>query len=267
MAKKRKKSRPPGVDPNERRRERLEARRQAKAEALAAQQRARTRERVIRWVVVAGIAVFSVWFLFFRGAAPDSIAGANGEYDVEHFSLRGAGDHVESAVAYDSTPPVAGPHSQRPAECGTHARPISNENLVHTLEHGAVGIVYRPDTDVEQIEEIEGIVRSYDSHTFSAPFSEEMETQFAVLAWGHMMRLDELDETAVRNYIAEFRQGGDAPEAFQDCPNLVRESGAATPTPAPTLSIPEEESDGAGDGGAGGGGGGGDRQSGGKGNG
>ena len=232
MAKKKKKRPvPEGVDPNEKRRQRLEARRQAKAEAMAARRRAQMRERIIRWVVIAGLAVFTVWFLFLRGQAPDAIAG----HEVEHFDLSGGGEHTETVVEYESVPPVSGPHSQRAAECGTHDGPIADENLVHTLEHGGVGVFYGPETEVEQIEAIESLVRSYDSHTFSAPVA-EMETPFAIAAWGHMMRLDEFDEAATREFIDEFRQGGDSPEAFQDCPNTVRESAAATPTPIPIPS-------------------------------
>lgn len=244
--KKRKKQRPEGYDPNEARRQRLEARRQAKAEAMAARRRQQLRERAIRWVVIAGIAIFSVWFLFFRGQAPDAIAG----HEVEHLSLSGGGEHTETAVGYDTSPPVSGPHSQRAAPCGTHGGPLANENLVHTLEHGAVGIVYSPQAAPEEIEEIEALVRSYDSHTFSAPFL-DMKTPIAVLAWGHMMRLEEWDEAAAREFIDFFRQGGDSPEAFQDCPNVTRETSTATPTPMPTPSLTDV---GGGDGGKDGGG-------------
>ncbi|HWL64760.1 MAG TPA: DUF3105 domain-containing protein, partial [Actinomycetota bacterium] len=217
--KKRKKSRPEGVDPNQKRRERLEARRLAKNEALRAQHRARTRERIVRWIVIAGIAAFAVWFFFVRGQAPDAIAG----HRIEHASTSGAGDHVETVVTYDTNPPVSGPHSNRAAPCGIFASDIPDENEVHALEHGAVGILYKPDIEVEEIERIETIVRSYDSHVLSAPDS-DMTRNVVVTAWGHLMRLDSVDEPAIREFIDYFRQGGDAPEAFQECPNTSNES-------------------------------------------
>lgn len=207
---------------------------------MAARRRAQTRERIVRWVVIAGIAVFSVWFLFIRGQAPDAIAG----YEVEHFSLTGGGDHTETVVSYESSPPVSGPHSQRGSDCGTHANQLANENLVHTLEHGAVAIFYLPTTEPEEIERVEALVQSYDSHTFSAPYT-EMDSPIVVAAWGHMMRLEEFDEPAAREFIEEFRQGGDSPEAFQDCPNTAQQSAAATPTPipVPSGSVIEEADD------------------------
>ncbi len=228
--KKRKKQRPEGFDPNEARRQRIEKRRQAKAEAMAARRRRQVRERIVRWVVIAGIVAFGLWFLFLRGQAPDEIAG----HEVQHFSLSGAGEHTETAVTYDTNPPVSGPHASRPGSCGTYASDIPDENEVHILEHGAVGILFQPVLDRDTIAEIEELVRSYDSHVFSAP-DIDMKNPITVTAWGHMMRLDDYTPSAVRAFIDEFREGGDAPEAYQECPLANRDSAASPPpTPVPT---------------------------------
>ena len=200
---------------------------------MAAKRKQQLRERIVRWVVVAALAAFAVWFLFLRGAAPDEIAGEQ----VQHYSLSGAGDHVETAVNYESNPPVSGPHSQRALPCGTHGQPLPDENIVHNLEHGAIGLFYQPTVEEDTVKEIEALVQSFDSHVFSAP-DPDMLKPFAITAWGHMMRLDEYNEEAIKGFIEEFRQGGDAPEDYQECPNTVTESAIASPTPSPTGTEP-----------------------------
>lgn len=233
MAKKNRKNRPEGFDPNQRKRERIEARRQAKAEALERRRKAERRERIVRRLGLVVLAVFALWFFFVRGAVPDAVAG----YDVEHYSTSaGNPNHVASTVSYEMTPPVSGQHSGSIQPCGTYGGPIQNEIMVHMLEHGAVGILYQPTIPEEEVRRIEAIVADFDSHTFSAPYEGQMETPIAVLGWANVMRLDQLDEDAVREFIDEFREGGQAPEAYQDCPNEADDDFDPPASPVPGQS-------------------------------
>lgn len=215
MAKKRKKrARPTGEDPQELRQKRLEARRQAKAEALAAQRKRQRRETLVRLVTMLVLAGLVFWFIFLRDRAPSEINGNA----IETMSVRGVGDHTRDTVAYETTPPVSGAHAPTSPPCGKHGAPIEDELQVHMLEHGAVGIQYRPDVAIEDIRKIEEIVDDFGSYVFSAPYL-EMETPIAVTSWARIMRLDALDEDAIRQYAERFRDRG--PEPDQTCPNDV----------------------------------------------
>ena len=215
MAKKKtKRRRSDGIEAQERRRERLDARRQARAEALAAQARAERRRRLLRAALVGLLGAAVGWF-FLVQLAPEPTPDAIDGHPIEDFDESGVNEHVSGPVNYESTPPTHGPHAAAPAPCGVHSEPIPNENMVHSLEHGAVGILYEPSVALDDIRVIEDIVGSYDGRVFSAPYP-EMPTTIAVTSWGEMMRLDSLDVGAIRDYIAAFR--GNGPEDV-GCPS------------------------------------------------
>jgi hypothetical protein len=247
-SKKRRKA-PEGVDPNEKRRERLEARRQAKAEAIARQRRAEQRARLIRMAVYAGLFGLAVWFFFFRGPnLPEQVQG----HDVQSFSSTGENDHTDDPVNYEESPPVSGPHAGSPLSCGTYAEPVANEGLVHSLEHGAVYALYSRDLPEQQIRTLEGLAGEEDwSENFLvAPYDDLSEdTLVSVGAWGYRMDLSEFDRDAIVEFKDTFESQGTG-EANIGCENASEEQfqaedegapdpGAgdtpeATPTPTPT---------------------------------
>jgi hypothetical protein len=221
---------PPGVDPNEKRRERLEAKRIAKAQALAAKRKREARERIMRRVALLALLGFAVWFLFLRTATPDEINGN----PINDFSTAGANQHVSGTVPYQDSPPVSGQHAPQPTFCGVHSAPIPNETMVHNLEHGAIGLLYAPDTDPEDIQTLESIVGDYEDNVFSMPYQGQMDSPIVIAAWGHTMELDTAEEDSVRQFIEEFRHGGDAPEANQVCEHQDPQPFDATPAPQET---------------------------------
>ena len=170
-----------GAEAQERKRERLEARRAAKAAALERQRRAETRQKIISRLAMLTILGGLIWFFFLRPEpAPESIEG----HPIGSFSTSGLQQHTGATVDYPTSPPVSGEHNPTPAECGVHGTPIQNEMQVHSLEHGGVGIQYRPDAVTPaDIAALEAIVGNFDSHVFSAPYP-DMEPAIAVTSWG-----------------------------------------------------------------------------------
>lgn len=216
----------------ERRRERLEARREAKAREAVKRRRQQRIARIVRGTTIGVVGAALIWFLFLRTGIPDEIQG----HEVEHFDTFATESaqgtlHTGDPITYASDPPVSGAHRPIPADCGVYSAQIPKENMVHTLEHGAVGILYKPDADPDEIKEIEQIVKSYGSHTFSAPYP-TLEDPYTVIAWAHLMRLDEFDKAAITEFIDVFREGGDAPEE-QECNLNVDTPFGATPSPTP----------------------------------
>ena len=235
---KKKRAAPQGVESHQRKQERLEARRRAKEQALIAQQKRERRARALRTTGFVAALALLVWLVFLRETSPDEISGNR----ILTYSTSNGGDRSHTApYTYDeentgTSPPVSGSHNPVPAECGLHTEKIPDENFVHSLEHGAVGVLFDPQAvNPQDIRAIEDIVSSYDDDTLSAPYP-GMEDPIVVASWSRKMPLDELEGDAIREYIDEFRDTEPAPEASQqDCPN-DNDDPYEPPEPSPSPS-------------------------------
>ena len=120
------------------------------AERAAAQQvaaRAQRRRRLIPYWIGGGIGILVVVIVIptlFVGSSGSS-SGLNG---LEVFAEPNH-HHVTSPVTYNRTPPAGGNQSATWQNCGVYDQPIRDEYAVHSLEHGAVWITYRPNLTSE----------------------------------------------------------------------------------------------------------------------
>ena len=262
---KKKRAAPQAVESHQRKQERLEARRRAKEQALIAQRKQERRARVVRTVAIAAALTAIVWLVFLRETSPDAIAGN----EIQTFSTSNGGQQQSHAAPYTYepattgvNPPVSGKHDPNPAECGIHTEKIPDENFVHSLEHGAVAVVYNPkQVELGEIRKIEDIVMSYDDDTLSAPYP-GLEDPIVMASWSRKMPLDDFDDDAIREYIDTFRDTEPAPEAsVADCDKDADDPyEQPEPTPGSAVSPPPGDDQGAADedGKGGGGKGGGD---------
>ena len=233
MAKKKRRKkpqqRPPGYDPNERRRQRLEEKRQQREAAAKARQRAEFRERLVRGMVLAAVVVGTIWFFFLREQTPTEI---NGHAVREFRADRG---HTNDPVTtYESTPPATGDHSPSAAPCGVHGTQIPNELFVHSLEHGAVGILYDPQqVEVPTIGEIEAKVNEFDDRTLSAPYA-GTESPITLTSWTRLLRLNEYEEDTIDEYIEAFRGSGPENIPCENTQDTPFDPASLEPAPTPT---------------------------------
>ncbi|GGJ83239.1 hypothetical protein GCM10010123_11090 [Pilimelia anulata] len=116
------------------------------------------------------------------------------------------GDHKTGPIKYDVLPPVAGPHNARWQNCVGEVfdAPIANEHVVHSLEHGAVWITYRPDVAKDQVDKLAAKVRNRDRMILS-PFP-NLSAPISLQAWGYQLKLDSADDERVNQFIKAFRK-------------------------------------------------------------
>lgn len=131
---------------------------------------------------------------------------------TEYFTI-GDAAHTDAPVQYAQTPPAGGPHNPTPLQCRAYDVPVSNENAVHSLEHGAVWITYQPDLDESQIGDLEGFARRRD--VLVSPYP-GLDSPVVLTTWGTQLRLDSANGDLIDQFIRAF-QHRTAPENNVGC--------------------------------------------------
>ncbi len=190
---------------------------------VAARERAR-REQRRRWLtmgvgtlVIAVAVIVAAIFLIQRRNATPAIAG------VETFSGL-ARTHASSPVTYPQIPPVGGPHSPVLQNCGYYGAPIANENAVHSLEHGAVRITYRPDLPADQLAALRKLTAGQ-TYVLVSPYP-DLPAPVVASAWGVQLKLDTVNDPRLSQFLKVYRQGPQTQEPGAPCAG-----GTGVPTP------------------------------------
>ena len=188
----------------------IENRRQARR--LAAQ-----RHQKQRWLKLLGLAVaiavgLAAVIYVGNGVIQDrranrAIAG------VQSFDEQAG--HTADPVTYAQTPPAGGQHSPTLQNCGYYAQPVHNENAVHSLEHGAVWITYRPDLPAEQV----ALLRQQaerQTYVLVSPYP-DLSAPVVASAWGKQLQLTSADDARLAAFIRKYRQGPQTQEPGAAC--------------------------------------------------
>ena len=123
--------------------------------------------------------------------------------------------HAEGQLYGADEVPAGGAHSPTPARCGFYDTPIPAENAVHSLEHGAVWITYRPDIGDSQVNTLRGFTNSIDKVLVSAVPGQS--APIIATAWGSQLELDNANDSRLGQFVNEFEGSLDAPEPGGAC--------------------------------------------------
>jgi Protein of unknown function (DUF3105) len=129
-------------------------------------------------------------------------------------------NHVTGKVQYDHSPPVGGDHSAVLLNCGIYDLPINNENLVHSLEHGAVWITYLPGLPPGELDGLRALVkasyRGLERYVILSPYPGQSAPIIAT-AWGYQLTLQVSTDPRLQNFIDYFRHGPQTLERSAPC--------------------------------------------------
>ena len=192
--------------------------RTARLEAVQRQQRHSSRRRT-GLIVAASVAAIAL-----VGGGSWAIIGSSGSgTSTQHkVALTGlktyprlARDHVTGTVVYPQTPPVGGKHSAIWQNCGVYTAPVHNENAVHSLEHGAMWITYRPDLPAAEIATIVNDV-SGQPYGLVSPYP-GLPSPIVATAWGVQLKLSSASDPRLKSFVETYKSGSHAPEPGGEC--------------------------------------------------
>lgn len=118
-------------------------------------------------------------------------------------------------VCIEETPPAGGPHAATWQNCGIYDQPIPSETAVHSLEHGAVWLTYRPDLPPADVERLRDLTRGR-THVLLSPFP-GLPAPVAASAWGVQLQVDTAADERLGQFVQRFAQGPQAPEPGAPC--------------------------------------------------
>lgn len=135
--------------------------------------------------------------------------------------------HVSGPVKSNRNPPAGGPHSAVWLNCGFYAKPVPNQNAVHSLEHGAVWVTYRPDLAASELTLLRQVAESlYDGperYVILSPYP-GLPAPIVASAWGAQLHVDNVSNPALVSFIRHFEHGDQGGE-----PNGYCTGGIGTP--------------------------------------
>lgn len=151
-------------------------------------------------VVIIGYGIY----LFALNAAPkgEDMSRAIPPLEATHIA-------TDSPLAeYNSNPPTSGPHYGQTARSGFRDEPVSDQNIIHNLEHGDVWIAYHPRIS-ETIKE--GLKQFAAAKVIITP-REDNETDIALAAWGRLDTFNVeggvLPEQRIKDFITRYSNKG-----------------------------------------------------------
>jgi hypothetical protein len=122
-----------------------------------------------------------------------------------------AGLHAAGSIVYSENPPMGGQHNVVWQNCGIYDAPIHSEHAVHSMEHGAVWITYRPDLPADQVQTLRTLAA--DDFMLLSPYP-GLPQPIVASAWNRQLAVDRADEAALPAFIARYKNNPETTPEF-----------------------------------------------------
>ena len=124
---------------------------------------------------------------------------------VESFDV--VASHTTEPVNYPQTPPVGGPHHNSWETCVFRDRPVTSETAVHSLEHGAIWITYRPDLPADQIAVLARLANTR-TDVLASRWDVGLPAPVVASSWGRQLKLESATDPRLLQFVQAFTGRG-----------------------------------------------------------
>jgi hypothetical protein len=131
--------------------------------------------------------------------------------------------HIAAPVSYPQSPPVGGRHWPPRAggvlgwqACAVYDEPVVNEFAVHSLEHGAVWLTYRPGATPTEVSGLIALAAIRPEYVLVSPYPGQ-STPFAATAWGLQLETNTADDSRLGTFTRSYAGGPQGGEPGADC--------------------------------------------------
>lgn len=161
-----------------------------------------TETKVIISVVIATVIILGggIWLLSVQGAKEQ--AKLSKSLIGEAIAIQGA-NHVPEGTKedYNSNPPTSGPHYANSQPAGIYDKPVPDGNLIHSMEHGAVILWYKPDLPASDSAKLKSIFNDASASKKIIVPRDSLDVPVALTSWGRLLKLQTIDENQIKTFM------------------------------------------------------------------
>ena len=105
-----------------------------------------------------------------------------------------------SHSAYNSNPPTSGPHWGDTAGPGIKDEPVSDELVLHSMEHGAAVLWYKEGLEQSEIDKIKEVFNNSSGKKIMLA-RKDLDVPVALTSWNYLLKLQTIDEATIKEFI------------------------------------------------------------------
>ena len=124
--------------------------------------------------------------------------------------------HVTGPFAASSLPPVGGDHAAIWQNCGFYDEVIPTETAIHSLEHGAVWVVYRKGLAPGELDALRRLSAAGTKVLVSA-WEGDLPAPLVASAWASQRALTTASDPALEDFVRRFSSSPRSPEHDGAC--------------------------------------------------